>query len=181
MNIYSSKHIESNLARNEDNISKQSKPSIFRVSEGKIKSGGIFRSSGINILGNNNDDKAINSRISNKLKTGKKLSPDELDYLRRTNPQLYMQVMRIQMDREVLEKKLKNCKSKEEAEDLIFTQMNSLNKKDANYELKSKSLQDTIEEFRKTEYYKHLPQKEKDKKDRNKNETNETSSYNVTA
>ena len=45
----------------------------------------------------------MDARIMAKLESGKKLSQKELDYLRRTNPILYAEAMRVQRMAEALE------------------------------------------------------------------------------
>ena len=57
-------------------------------------------------------------KIYAKIQSGKKLTQDELAYLRRYDPVTYMKVARIQAQREALEAQLKCCKSKEEAQEL---------------------------------------------------------------
>lgn len=57
-------------------------------------------------------------KISQKLNAGKKLTASGMDFLRRTNPDMYMKALRIQMKREMVENSLKNCKSKKEVEEV---------------------------------------------------------------
>lgn len=56
--------------------------------------------------------------IDAKLKSGKKLSPEELDYLREHSPELYKQAIEIQREREAYERDLKKCKTKEDVDRL---------------------------------------------------------------
>lgn len=53
--------------------------------------------------------------IKSKMARGKKLSDAELEYLRQNASQLYAKAVRITRDREELERRLKNCRTKEEA------------------------------------------------------------------
>ncbi len=99
----------------------------------------------------------LNSSIAAKMKTGAKLTKRELEYLKRTNPQMYMKIMMLQKKREILEQKLKNCKSKKEVNDVITFEMSLVRKTDPDKELKLKSIQDTEREFKKTMEYKRLP------------------------
>ena len=55
------------------------------------------------------------ARIQAKLKSGKKLTEEEMRFLQAVDPQLYMQAARIQAMRDSLEQQLEHCKSKEEA------------------------------------------------------------------
>ena len=59
------------------------------------------------------------SRIMGKLKSGKKLSAKELDFLRRTDPILYAHALRVQRMAEALKQQLSHAKSKQEANDMI--------------------------------------------------------------
>lgn len=53
--------------------------------------------------------------IQSKLARGKKLSAVELDYLRQNAHELYAKAVRVNQDREELERRLKTCKTKDEA------------------------------------------------------------------
>lgn len=55
-------------------------------------------------------------QIQTKLMSGKKLSSEEMDYLRENNPDLYKKAKAIEMEREAYERELKQCKTKEEVE-----------------------------------------------------------------
>ena len=57
-------------------------------------------------------------RIDRKLKTGKKLSVAEMDYLRKNAPDLYAKAVKIETEREEYRRALSRCKTKEEAEQL---------------------------------------------------------------
>lgn len=108
------------------------------------------------------EKKQLNASIARKMKTGAKLTQKELAYLQKTNPVLYTKILMIQKRREMLEQKLKNCKSKEEVDDTIAFEMNSIQKNDPDKELKIKSIQDAEKEFKKTQEYKQLPQTDKE-------------------
>ncbi|MDD4565048.1 MAG: hypothetical protein PHE79_06170 [Eubacteriales bacterium] len=56
--------------------------------------------------------------IITKLKTGKKLAPAELEYLRVNPPDLYIKAVKISNEREAYEAALKKCKNKEDVERL---------------------------------------------------------------
>ena len=53
-------------------------------------------------------------KISNKIKTGSKLAPEEIDYLRRENPQALQDYEEIQKEKESYSRQLKGCKTKED-------------------------------------------------------------------
>ncbi len=107
------------------------------------------------------EEQQLNSSISVKLKTGARLTPKEIMYLQKKNPILYMKVMMLQKKREILEQKLKNCKSKKEVNDVIAREVSLIQKEDPDRDLKLKTVLDTEKEFKKTDYYKRLPETKK--------------------
>lgn len=52
--------------------------------------------------------------ITARLESGKKLSAAEMDYLRQNRPELYMKAKKLAYEREAYERRLRNCKTKEE-------------------------------------------------------------------
>lgn len=66
------------------------------------------------------DDYAM---VYNKLKSGKKLSPEEVEYLQKNDPQAYADYKIAQAEKEAFKKKLRNCKSKDEVRELKVTEM----------------------------------------------------------
>ena len=61
--------------------------------------------------------------IDAKLQSGGKLTPEEIEYLKRTDPAALKEYEEIQKERESYKKQLKNCKSKEEVEKLKTIKM----------------------------------------------------------
>ncbi|MDR2554643.1 MAG: hypothetical protein LBC64_04370 [Fibromonadaceae bacterium] len=53
--------------------------------------------------------------ISNKIKFGKRLTRDEMDFLKVHNPDLYARAVKIEQEREEHRRVLRSCKTKEEA------------------------------------------------------------------
>ena len=77
------------------------------------------------------DDRAkMDAQILAKLKSGKKLSQKEMDYLRKTNPIMYSHAMRVQRIAETIEEQLKHAKSKEEADRIISSSLSVISKND---------------------------------------------------
>ena len=95
------------------------------------------------------------ARIQAKLKSGKKLTEEEMRFLQAVDPQLYMQAARIQAMRDSLEQQLEHCKSKEEAAKVFSDTMSMVSDIVAAY-------QDAYNEFQKSGKYQHLPQKSSD-------------------
>ncbi len=106
------------------------------------------------------EERQLKAGISLKLKTGAGLSPKEIRYLQKKNPMLYMKVMMLQNKREILERKLKSCKSKKEVNDVIAGELSLIRKNDPDRDLKLKVILDTDKKFKKTDYYKRLPDTE---------------------
>ncbi len=101
-------------------------------------------------------------KIIAKLKGGKKLSADELEYLRLHEPQLYMTAMRVKHKKEALEHRLKNCRSKQEAQDIIDTAIGGVSKNDPDREYILAGLREVEKEFKGSKFYKKLPDKEEE-------------------
>jgi len=64
------------------------------------------------------------SAIYAKIQSGQDLSPAEEEKLRARDPKLYMEYKADKMEQEAYEKKLKNCRTKEEAQKLHVNRMN---------------------------------------------------------
>ena len=62
--------------------------------------------------------------ILNKLKFGKKLTPEELRYLQKVNPIMYAQAMRVQAMAKAVEEQVKHARSKEEANQIVSNYRN---------------------------------------------------------
>lgn len=61
--------------------------------------------------------------IYNKIKNGKKLSPKEVEYLQKNNPQAYADYKLAQAEKEAFKRKLRNCETKEDVRKLKVTEM----------------------------------------------------------
>lgn len=108
------------------------------------------------------EKKAYEERIMKKLRAGKKLTAEEMNYLRAKNPQLYAQAARVQAMRENLENQLKNCRSKEEVEKVYGNAISMVAKDDPMKEAIVAAYDDVMKEFKKTNQYQALPEKEED-------------------
>lgn len=58
----------------------------------------------------------MSSQIDLKLKSGQKLTAEEMEYLQKTDPQKYQKIKAMQAEQESYEKELKRCKTKEEVQ-----------------------------------------------------------------
>ncbi len=64
------------------------------------------------------------SRIYYKLMSGQELSREELEKLKEKNPKAYMEYLSDRMEQKAYERRLRNCRTKEEAERLHVNKMN---------------------------------------------------------
>ncbi len=63
------------------------------------------------------------SSIDVKMKAGEDLTPEEIAYLKKHNPEAYKEYLEVKQESEAYEKKLKECKTKEETERLKLNKM----------------------------------------------------------
>ena len=95
------------------------------------------------------------------------MTPEELDYLRIHNPEMYKIAVRVERERTALKTKLNNCKSKEEVQQVISVQMEVLKdmQGDPAQEYMMAMVKKEVQDFKRTSEYARLPQKqEKEKK-----------------
>lgn len=111
------------------------------------------------------------SQILNKLKNGKKLTAEEMAFLRKYNPTLYQRALRIQKMTEQLENQLKQAKSKEEANNIIAYSVNAISDEDPDKEILTAAFGEVIKKFRSSRAYQKLPNTIEDAK-KQKNQKN---------
>lgn len=63
------------------------------------------------------------SSIDTKLKSGATLTPDEIAYLKKKNPEAYQEYEEIKREKEAYKNQLKNCKTKEDVEKAKLSKM----------------------------------------------------------
>ncbi|MEE3496509.1 MAG: hypothetical protein VZR06_15220 [Butyrivibrio sp.] len=83
--------------------------------------------------------------IQAKLRAGKKLTSEEMDYLRANDPEAYMHALRIQQARKSLESSLKHAKSKQEAQEIISSAVSGITKDDPDREAMIAAVSDVME------------------------------------
>lgn len=105
--------------------------------------------------------KNYESKIEQKLKNGKKLTSEELNYLRVHNPELYRTAMRVELSRKALREQLKNCRSKEEVQQVVSLQMERVSamKKEPDKQYMAAMVHQEVETFKKSSDYARLPVK----------------------
>ncbi len=104
--------------------------------------------------------------IQRKIDKGEKLTYDEMQYLRINNPVQYAKMVKVQMKREALERRLEACKSKQEAQEVYVDAVSRISKDDSAIKETLAAYDSTMEEFKKTDQYKRLPQEEEKEEDK---------------
>ena len=103
------------------------------------------------------------ARIRAKLKSGKKLTAEEMRFLQAEDPVLYQQAARVQAMRDSLENQLKGASSKKDAEEIFSTNMSMISDNDPMKEYIIAAYEDVMKEFKASDEYKALPEKEEEK------------------
>jgi hypothetical protein len=119
------------------------------------------------------EKKAYEDKLDKKIKLGKKLSIDDMEYIRKTNPTMYMHVMRAQMTREMTVNSLDNCKSKKEVQKVHISEIASIDEKDPDKEIMTAAVNDAVSEYKETDKYKALPEETKEEKNVGKKQEKE--------
>lgn len=104
------------------------------------------------------------ARIYAKVQAGKELTIEELRFLERTNPVLYAKAVRVQNMRKMLKNQLRNCKSRQEAQEVFSRAVSGISDKDPDKGMLVAALKDVYMEFTKSDAYKRLPEKKEDEK-----------------
>lgn len=110
------------------------------------------------------DRKEMESRILHKLEAGKKLSAEEIDYLKKYNPILYQRYLRIRKMAEAMKEQLKHARSKEQARDIICRSIGSISDKDPDKQYIVAAMNEIQKEFTHSPAYARLPETEEAKK-----------------
>jgi hypothetical protein len=113
--------------------------------------------------------KQYEAKIMAKLKAGKHLTAEEMNYLQLHNPAMYRTALRVQLEKQRIKEELKHCKSKEEANNIIAGAVSSISDKDSDKEYLVAGIMETAKNFRKDAHYARLPEtieQGKKKKDR---------------
>ena len=103
------------------------------------------------------DKNSMSNSIQQKLRSGRKLSQKEEQFLRETNPELYMHYMRIRARAEIMAEQLKHAKTKQEANDIITASIASVLDKDPAKEYTLAAMHKVGEDFKATRAYQKLP------------------------
>lgn len=106
------------------------------------------------------------AKIMAKLKSGKRLSAEEMRFLQAENPTLYQQAARVQSMRDSLETRLKHATSKENAQTIYADSMSMISDKDPMKEYLVAAYDDAMKEFRNSDEYESLPNTEKEAREK---------------
>ena len=108
------------------------------------------------------------AKIMAKLKSGKRLTAEEMRFLQAENPQLYQQAARVQSMRDSLEARLSSCSSKEEAQQTYADALTHIGSDDPMKEYIVAAYDDAMKDFQKSDAYRSLPETEEDAKEKDK-------------
>ena len=113
------------------------------------------------------EKEAYFNKIMGKLKSGKKLSPEEIRFLQAEYPELYQQAARVQAMRDGFETRLKTATSKQKAQEMYADSLAHISDDDPMKEYIVAAYQDAMKNFEKSDEYKELPETEEDAKREN--------------
>ncbi|SFR81074.1 hypothetical protein [Anaeromicropila populeti] len=105
-------------------------------------------------------------RIMAKVKSGKRLTSNELAFLQQYYPELYIQAKKYMAEKEAFESRLKQARTKEEVNNLITYELQKCSQSAADPESKMNSVLESAKEFKQTEQYKKLPTQMKKRSNR---------------
>lgn len=77
-----------------------------------------------NFMDNNSGDKKRLADIYSKVQNGSELTNEEMEFLRKNNPDLYSKLRNQKIEDEAFKKRLENCKSKEDVQKAKLDKMN---------------------------------------------------------
>ena len=107
------------------------------------------------------EDKAkMSAKILQKLKAGKKLTKKEEQFLKETNPQMYIQYLRIRARAEAMAEQLKHAKTKQQANHIIMVATASVSNKDPYKEYVLAAMYKVADEYKAAPEYQRLPNTE---------------------
>ena len=101
------------------------------------------------------------AKIMAKLKSGKRLTAEEMRFLQAENPQLYQQAARVQSMRDSLE-------AKEQAQQTYADALTHIGSDDPMKEYIVAAYDDAMKDFQKSDAYRSLPETEEDAKEKDK-------------
>lgn len=74
---------------------------------------------------------------------------------------LFLKMQMLQRSKEMLKRRLKNCKSKEEVNNVMHNEINMIRKEDPDRDMKLKAVLKAEKEFKKSGDFRRLPEKKR--------------------
>ncbi len=112
------------------------------------------------------EKQAYLAKIRAKLERGEKLTAEEMRFLQAEDPVLYQQAARVMAMREALENQLKQCTSKEQAQNVYSAAVYSVSKDDPMKTCIIAAYNNVMKEYMESDEYKSLPDTEKEAKEK---------------
>ena len=113
---------------------------------------------------------AYRNRVMAKLKEGKDLTAEEMNYLKLHEPDLYRTAMRVKNKKELLKEQLKRCRSKAQVNMLIGQVIGGISKEDPDRQFLVAGIRYVAEKFKKSSRYARLPETEEEAEKKKKKE-----------
>lgn len=108
------------------------------------------------------------AKIRAKLKSGQKLTGEEMRFLQAEDPILYQQAARVQSMRDSLEVRLKHSTSRQSAATIYSDALSMIPENDPMKEYIVAAYDNAMKEFKNSDAYQSLPKTEEDAKEQNK-------------
>lgn len=106
------------------------------------------------------------NKIMRLIESGKKLTNQQMQYIKKYMPEMYPYVLRIQIKKKAFEENLKHCKSKEEANDKYNEALSQIDSEEPMAKAMIAAYDDSMKKFKKSEMYKALPATNKEAKEK---------------
>jgi cytochrome c551/c552 len=156
-----------------ENTLVQSGNSVYTSSESEHKKSDTIKQALENLLDptsgmSEEEEKAYRNRVVSKLKNGKNLTAEEMNYLQIHDPELYRTAMRVRNQKAILKEQLKHCRSKEQANAIISQTIGCISDKDPDKEYLVAGLREVADKYRKSNQYARLPETEEEAKKKKK-------------
>lgn len=115
------------------------------------------------VYGMSDEEKAAyRNRVMAKLKDGKDLTAEEMNYLKLHDPDMYRTAMRVKNKKELLKEQLKRCRTKAQVNMLIGQVISAVSKEDPDRQYLVAGLRYIAEKFKKSSRYARLPETEEE-------------------
>ncbi len=138
-----------------EDTSHKSRAQVLHDFQGRVRNYAMYGTVGAD----EEDGEDMNAVIEAKLKKGKNLTAEEKAYLMRTNPIMYAQYRRIQVEKNSVEVRIKMAKSKEQVTAIQDSAISGISKDDPMREYIVAAINEVVRKFRETDEYKKLPEK----------------------